>query len=209
MSATDDWTEVNIAAPLPLDVAGTLLSLIGAAYPSCVINTAGAKDRWSDRPEYALQLRIDPTERAKRVTKKQAAELVDDASDVDVLGFDDGWLSTATPDELGLALGGIAHAMFTATDGAINYVEWQVHTKDKDHRYVLSVAKSKGQTPHAMLTAAKERLTALAEKWEADAESDRAYAADLSGDRRQPYLETAKVCDRHVADLRAALDGPA
>lgn len=46
-------------------------------------------------------------------------------------------------------------------------------------------------------------ILALAAKWEADAAGDRDYAASIAGDRRQPYLDTARMCDGHARALRA------
>jgi len=155
-----DWTEIRIATPLPMDVAGTLMQLIGTAYPSAVIVSTPAGGMF-DR-EYALVMKVDPAQRAKRVTKKQAEEAKPDdiEHETDFLGFDNGWISASPPEELGLYLGEIAHQMFTSTDGAINYVEWEVRAGEQD-RYVLSVAKSKEQTPHALRTKAEARVAEL------------------------------------------------
>lgn len=158
--AHQDWTPIRIATPLPMDVAGTLMQLIGTAYPSAVIDTSGV--RGFDR-EYALVMKVDPAERARRVTKKQVAEAKCDADpdvDVDFIGFEEGWLATSTPEELSLHLGGIAHELFTKTEGAVNFVEWSVKTEDGD-RYVLSISKSKAQMPSALLAAANERIAEL------------------------------------------------
>lgn len=112
----------------------------------------------------ALSMLIDPTERARRVTKKAAAEAKQhqdpEIADVELTSIRDGWVGTAAPEELCLYLGEVAHSLFTRTEGAINYVEWEIHTS-ADDRYVLSVAKSKDRTPGSLLAEAKHRIAEL------------------------------------------------
>jgi hypothetical protein len=162
MTETSNWTRINVALPIPLDVAATLMTLIGTAYPTAVVDTTSAG--------FALSMKIDPKERARKVSKKQAAELLatrdDEFGDTDFHGFNDnGGIDLATPAELSHHLGHMAHQMFTQTDGAINYVEWEVRTapdeNGDDERYVLTIAKSKEQTPGSLLAEAKKRISEL------------------------------------------------
>lgn len=178
-AATVGWTEVNVALPLPLDVASTLMRLIGAAYPSTMIDMTGKGGR------YGLTLKIDPAERAVDVTDEQARAVVLD-SQPELLSFDASSFSTSTPDELRLFLGELAHAIFTATDGAINYIEWEIRTPDDD-TYVLTISKSKRQRP-----------TALLEQANAEAALLRASLDELAAMHRphlpQPYGAPCPTC---------------
>ncbi|HEY1178473.1 MAG TPA: hypothetical protein VGF17_20140 [Phytomonospora sp.] len=163
-----DWAPIVVGGPLPMDVATTLMQLIGAAWPSAVIDTsgrhAGQLSRW-DSP--ALVMLIDPKARAKRVTKKQVAEAkqYDDGEGGSLVAIteEDGHTVVKmgdTPEELQLFLGGVAHDLF-AQIGGDNYVEWTVRTGDGAHTYVLSIARSKRQTPHALRTKAEKDLEEL------------------------------------------------
>lgn len=167
---TSDWTPIVIRGPLPMDVAGTLMTLIGTAYPSAVIDGSGEHLRGWGSAERAFVLLIDPKERARTVSERAAAEAKVDAEDApgDALGFtaenDAAILHTSAPEDLCRILGGYAHHIFEAMAGD-NYIEWEVRHQPEGQayysRYVLSVARSKGQTPHALRTKAQGELDQL------------------------------------------------
>lgn len=160
-----DWTPIQIEAPLPNTVALALIQAIGKMWPEAVIQ-GGSR-------QYALNFKVPPVnpEDLDQEFADQIRKNVDeDHEDLTFLGFRQGWVAFAPPEEMCLELGQIAHAIFTAHQPeAINYVEWQVRTgnDEGDPTYDLSIAKSKGQAPGALWHKEKEeteRLRALLEK---------------------------------------------
>lgn len=166
----ENWTPIRIEAPLPLDLAGALMQLIGTAWPEAVVTES------SGYRKFGLEMLVPPRQKHK-VTKREADAIRDETAPTDAdataefLGFrwdDEGhaWLSMAPPEDLCLYLGEIGHRIIEAYADAVNYLEWEIRTKDGDNRYVLSVARSKGQTPGALRKKAEavvERLRALLE----------------------------------------------
>jgi hypothetical protein len=162
MTDTTGWARIDVALPLPMEVAGTLMTLIGTAWPDARVDTNG-------RHGYGLSMLVDPRVKPKRVTKKAAAEIkaANDPEGAEGATFDgfssDGEGVTAhvgTPEEIALFIGGMVHDMLSQVEGATNYFEWQVHTESGD-RYVLAAGRSKGQTPGALLAEAKAHVKAL------------------------------------------------
>ena len=160
-----DWVPIIIEGPLPMGHAGALMQLIGAAWPAAIIDTDPGRGRY-DR---ALCMRVPPSG-ARTISKVEAQALAEEADrsnqeteDATFLGFDQGSLLVAPPEDLCLALGEVGHALFSRTEGAVNYVEWEIKTTGGD-RYVLSVAKSKEQSPSSLKDVAEaevNRLTAI------------------------------------------------
>lgn len=176
---TADWAQINVELPLPLEVAGALMELIGTAWPDAMVST---ERRFGDfNGDRALSMRVNHRRRPKKVSKRKAAAIVgqnadqaDEATaagvgDADFLGFDDGWVSLAAPAELSLHLGSVCAHLLDANEDAVNYLEWEVREPARDDgtpgaRYVLSAARSKGQTPHALHTRARDELADLRAK---------------------------------------------
>lgn len=191
---TRGWVRIEVRAPLPMDMAGTIMQLIGTAYPSARIDTRAGFDT-------AIAMLVDPHERARRVTKKDARALRarneaggDDIEGAQFQGFDGDSLLITPPSELQLFLGEIAHRIFTgyeedAGEPLLNYLEWQVATPAGDG-YVLCVARSKQQTPHALRERAERDLS-------------RAQAAR---DRAESDLEHARAENAHLRALLAEVD---
>ena len=167
----DDRVPIRIEGPLPANIAGALMNLIGSAWPDAMIQTDSSS-------RIALDMRV-PNESAKTLDQEFIDEIVKDAGSDDGLEFNglrDGWVAFAPPEELCLYLGQVCHSLLEASEGAVNFLEWVVTTgKDPDDpRYVLSAARSKGQTPSALLAEAKvllqrqqaynEKLAALLEE---------------------------------------------
>lgn len=164
----EGWTAIRIEGPLPMGVAGVLLTTIGTLWPDAVIKPGKRNDFGRD---YALDMRIPPNAPAQTLDEEFIEQMQKNATDDDgseFLGFDDdGWVAFAPPKELCLHLGNVAHGIMTAHEPeAVNHVEWTIRTGDAhdDPAYVLSISRSKGQTPLAMRQAAEaevERLKAI------------------------------------------------
>lgn len=156
------WTRIRINAPLPMGVAGALISMIGAAWPDSKMET---------HTSYSLSFLI-PKKRPQNVDEeflgllgKQATEPETDGEFLgEFLGWDGGMLAFAPPEELCLHLGNVAHAIMKSHEpAAVNHVEWTIltGTEEDDPSYVLSVSRSKQQTPLAMRLAAEKEVKRL------------------------------------------------
>ncbi len=192
MSTTDGpesiahWERVRFDLPLPLDLARTITSLIGSAYPSTVIDTSH-----SFRSQMVLA--INPADRrAKPVGKRKAAALKqhqpdDPIEDGSLTQMDAGGTKISMSHELRLQLGGICADLLEAfgEEGVDveNYIEWSLTAPATEERaeetYVLWAARGVTQTPHALRTRAEEhlraqtaRLRALADDLEARCPGD-------------------------------------
>lgn len=151
-----DEARINVAAPLPLDLAHNLLSALGAIYPNAAVR--------SDQSQYALSILIPGQDRQNAGPPPDPADLdltgpaePDDEASLQALTTGDGTLSADVlmPSDAALALGGIAAAML-ADPEAVNYFEAVVHDDD-GNRYVVTAARSTDQTPAALLQAEKKR----------------------------------------------------
>jgi hypothetical protein len=171
------WVPVILAGAMPMDVAGTMMTLIGSAWPTAVIDTTGRH-----LPPYTrdgLVMLIDPRQRARKVSKKAAREIQQEHARGEgeeaarFLRLKDGTLTMTAPEELMLHLGDVAHVICQGAAGD-NYIEWEVRAQPVDapeQTYVLSIARSKGQTPHALRTRAEAELDALRARVRALADS--------------------------------------
>lgn len=164
---TSDWIPVVLVGSMPMDVAGTMMTLVGTAWPNAVIDTTGKHLPYSTAS--GLVMLIDPKQRPRKVSKaaaraiQQEHALAPGEQAAQFLRLKDGTLSTEAPEELMLHLGDVAHVIFEHAAGD-NYIEWEVRAQPVDApeaRYVLSVARSKGQTPHAMRARAEAELEDL------------------------------------------------
>jgi hypothetical protein len=156
-----DWTPIRIEGPLPNMVAVALIQAIGNMWPEATIQGNASR-------HLALDMRVPPNTQPEDLDQEfidQIRKNVDEGhEDLEFLGFRDGWVAFAPPEELCLHLGNVAHSIFKSHEpDAINHVEWEVKTGNEadDPSYVLSISKSKGQTPLAMRKAAEAEVQRL------------------------------------------------
>lgn len=172
---TEDWTRIRIAGPLPMGLAGVLMSTIGNLWPEAVIETGSRSEG------YALSMKV-PNNPARDLDEEFLAEMRKSGEgtteDGEWLGFDDGWVAFSPPEDLCLHLGNVAHSIMSGyPEEIINHLEWTILTgKERDDpSYVLSISRSKEQTPLAMRKAAEsevERLRDLLERHGIDPDMD-------------------------------------
>lgn len=146
--AGGDDTVISIGLPLPMPVYGTLVKLVGAAYPDAMMG-GGDDGRF-------LTFYIPKSAVAKRVSKAAAKAVEPDeaTNGVDVI--------RTGPDGLGLSITRqlandyviAARETFAENPGAVNYVEHTVIDAKTHDRYVLTFARSPKQTPHELRMAA-------------------------------------------------------
>lgn len=170
----DEPIAVRIDLPIPTDVAGTIIKIIGLTYPRTLI----ADDGHTWKHERQLVLKIDPRDRHKSAKAMQKYRKIRDNANGWV-----GWLTELGPN--GVSIGPhemltkgwvyLAKETFKLMD-APNYLETEVYdTEDKTH-YVFYVAKAHDKTPHKL----RQEADARAEKAEARVHELEAQLAKLT-----------------------------
>jgi hypothetical protein len=159
---TTDDVHVRIDMPLPLDVANTLMGVIGAVYPGAMIDTTVGYG--------SLSFRIPGEDRRPRLPgkKKLAAlhvpEPDEPAARAQALGFDaDGAVSVSPAEELtAIMLAPVRQLFEDHGDAAKNYVSWEVLDRaEPGRRWFLFAARSAQQTPHELRMKAEAEVTRL------------------------------------------------
>jgi hypothetical protein len=184
----DDHIAVDVALPLPSDVVTTLINVIGLAYPGTMIDVSGERVRGERE---MLRLRIPQRERYRDAVSRDeitnAKRVSVDEHEATLTSFRE-TLAAQTPQQVSEVLGSIAAQVFVSNPAAENYVQTEMSARDPadQHRYVVIVAKSHGQTPHA-----------LRRKAEAENERLRARIAELERGpaRHHCQLEQSAQCD--------------
>lgn len=150
--------EIRIGLPLPMDVASTVLQIIGKTYPGTVIAKDSENKRRYKR-EIVLEIPDDErhnTPKAKKKYLKWRRGLQKWDSDITQLGPDG--VSVAPFEWLAKQWAVMAQRSFELEPAAVNYLEGQVFTKDVPGRFVFYIAKSDRQTPHELRTIAETQL---------------------------------------------------
>jgi hypothetical protein len=204
VSAGEKFDFIALGMPMPVDVFATLGDLINKAWPGAdiIVDAAAA----GVPPEVMNQLgigwggirgaqiiRIPTSRKGRRIAKRDAQAIVEentrelDAEDgrLNFEGFSESGVGfSGMPEELQLRLGDKGMAILAAHEGAINYVEWEVRATDGTGA-VLCIARSKGQTAHALRTKAEDKIArALARIEKVDALYDSPEAESLGRELR-------------------------
>lgn len=165
--------ELHIALPLPIDITGTLIKIIGLTWPGTVIKDGGAGQ---------LVLGIPVNERHKNA--KRAAQYakvkkhLDALVDVDITELDTRGGSFGIPEYLAAQYTTMAREAFNSFPEAKNYLETVVTDRETSARYVFYAARSEGQTPHALREKAEADLERV--RGERDALRAQLQAAGLA-----------------------------
>ncbi|WP_068059341.1 hypothetical protein [Nocardia xishanensis] len=169
-----DFVKVDIVLPLPLDVAATLINLIGTAYPGAQMDASGGRDGWGRE---VMRMQIPSAERyasaAARDEIQAAKRVVEDERETMLASVRDG-IAVSTPEEIQHQLGYLCSRFFLDNPAAVNYVEVEMDVQNRDtrERFVLTVRRAEGKTPHALRKEAEaevERLRARLAELEAAA----------------------------------------
>lgn len=162
-----ELVRIRVTDPLPLQVAGTLMELIGAAWPDAQVEMSNLD---------SLSMLIDPRPKPKRVSKKTATglrtaqeEAAEGVPDARFHGFDaDGKVRFAgLPEDVQRELGALV-AFLLEEYGAANYLEWRLTLPGEgdvpDRTLVMTGCWSEEQTPHEVrkkIEAERDQLAAL------------------------------------------------
>lgn len=119
-----ETTEVKIALPLPMDVASTLIQIIGTAYPNTQMKT--------DSGRY-LELVIDEDDRFKNKTSKKrilaAKQFIEDEQNAQLTELRNGQPSVSTPEWIAQSVGFMVERLFEETPDAENYFQMDVRNR--------------------------------------------------------------------------------
>lgn len=175
MPATGDRGHLNITlgGSIPLDVASTLMRLVGAAYPSTRVSS----------DHRGMVFHIDHVDRVEDAAVfDRAAELKVAADewtlDTYLRQLGDGAIEVTLPQILTATMVGLAEGMFADHGQDVNYLETTcASTTLPGQRWAVIAARSPGRTPHELRQQAETRAERLeAENARLRAELDAATA---------------------------------
>lgn len=149
-------TLIEVALPLPGDVASTLMKAVGSVWPNTTIKTDG-----DDRT-----LTFDITDEDRKNPKVEEALTEPDYQDDEdgrllLSSVRDGSLGMTVPEWFTKTLVGVMHEIMEDTT-AENYLEWTLTSGDRSYAVVL--CRTTDATPHSLRKAADERSERYAEK---------------------------------------------
>jgi len=149
---TDTVAEVTLKLPAPMDVAGGFMSAIAARWPDSVVKTDG------------------PGVSSGYMTILLKGEMVgDDSDELDEAGidttllleeFDGEKISTSMPEELGRVLIGAFRDILDDAE-ASNFLEITMTDPKTGEIYTVTLARPGGETPAALLAAARAEIDDL------------------------------------------------
>jgi hypothetical protein len=148
MKTTDEMTRIQVALPLPMDVAGTVMRLIGTAYPQALMEGNGRN------MTFLIPEKARPRKVAK--TKGKPEERLDVDSDLLELGPDG--ISISTPEALAAAALEIMRASFEQFPDAKNYLEQRCYDRATNRGYVMTFQRVEGKSAHELRQEAERKL---------------------------------------------------
>lgn len=188
MSNDENDVRIRIGLPLPMGVAGSLMEAIGAMYPGAMVDMRGGGIGSFAGGEMTIVIpaNADPVD----VSAEEFAALASETGGPNLTSFNSEGLGVSDAEEAVRTL--FEHTSYLlSTSGADggpvdNYAELTLYNPDDPtEQYVVSVARSKGQTAHQMHAAAKERI---------------ASAIEFATEYQQTYAEV-EVGDENLGDL--------
>ncbi|SHY53698.1 hypothetical protein [Mycobacteroides abscessus] len=150
--------QIRIELPLPIDITGTLINIIGKTWPGTMIKDDGTD--WRSERRLVLEIPDEQRHKSPKKAKKYAEVKQHLRAEVDALITELGpnGAGFGIPEYLADILVGMAKIWFTQEPDAKNYIETTVRDPETRHRYVFYVARSEKQTPHALRTQAETEL---------------------------------------------------
>lgn len=161
---TEEFVDVRIELPLPMDITATLLRVIGLTWPGTMIKDG--KGEW--RSDSRLVLAIPTAERHKSPKKAEkyakAKAHLDGWADTVLNDLGPSGFGFGLPEYIAELLIGMCRVQFEMFPDAENYLESTVYDRENHTSYVVICARSEKQTPHELRQQAEaERDDALRE----------------------------------------------
>jgi hypothetical protein len=147
--------EIRIGLPLPIDITGTLINIIGLTWPGTAVKNSHAK--WRHEEQLVLEIPDADRHKSPKEAQRYAAvkQHLDAEADACITALGPAGVSVGVPEHLARVLVTLAKSWFEHYPDAENYLESTVYDPDSRQRFVFYVAKSKGQTPHELRLAAE------------------------------------------------------
>ncbi|MFE5290363.1 hypothetical protein ACFRAQ_35915 [Nocardia sp. NPDC056611] len=161
-----DFVTVDIGLPLPMDVFATLFKIIDLAYPGAVVDTnAGAASYGRE----VMRMRIPEAARYKNATSRKkikAAKVHLESEREELLTSLRDGISISAPEEIKYQVGLLATRMFADNPAAVNYLEMEMWVRDPDtgERFVLTIQRASGSSPHQLREEAEAEVARLRDR---------------------------------------------
>lgn len=154
-------TDIRIDLPLPLDISGTLIQVIGLTYPGAVIKNSGHK--WDHERQLVLSIPDADRHKSPKKAEKYAKVKAHLEANADGLLTELGanGASLGIPEHLGRIMLALGQSWVAMYPDAANYVEVTVRDRETNKDWVFYVARSEKQTPHALRRAAESERDEL------------------------------------------------
>lgn len=144
----DGMTRIQIALPLPMDVAGTVMRVIGMAYPEALME---GRDR-------SMTFLIPEGARPRKGTKAKAKPEKREELDTELLEVGPEGVSISTPEVLAAHALEIMKASFKEFPDAKNYLEQRCYDRETHKGYVMTFQRVEGKTAHELRQEAEAKL---------------------------------------------------
>lgn len=129
-------TRVTVNLPLPADMAGTIMKLIGTAYPTARLETGF----------HTMVFLIDQDARPVEVAEFSPDHV---EGDVQITGLDKSTFSFSS-ESLAAAMLEVVEGTLDGTPGAVNYIEQKLYSRATGKQYVMTFQREDGKTPHEL-----------------------------------------------------------
>lgn len=188
---SEKMTRIEIALPLPMDVAGTVMRVVGMAYPDALME-GGSRTMTFLIPEGAR-----PRKGSKAKAKPEQREDLDS----ELLDIGPDGISISTPEALAATALQIMKDSFEQFPDAKNYLEQRCYDRETHKAYVMTFQRAEGNTPHELRQRAEEKVQQIeaAVKLLAPGDAQRILTQILEADRpAQTLPEGVTITDQEA-----------
>lgn len=142
--------KIRIDLPLPMDVAGTMMRLVGTAYPDALMEGRGG----------SMTFIIPDGARPRKVSKAKAKPDQVMEVETDLLEIGPEGISISTPEHLAAACLHVMESAFEQFPDAKNYLEQRCYNRETHKGYVMTFQRMDGKSAHELREEAERKLAA-------------------------------------------------
>lgn len=144
--------ELRIELPLPIDITGTLINIIGLTWPGAMIKNGASGSGWRSDNRLVLEIpdeqRHKSPKKAEKYAKRKSQLDADTEATINKLGPNA--VSMGLPEHLASIFLAMAKTWLEAYPDAKNYMETKIYDRETYKSWVFTVARSEKQTPHQL-----------------------------------------------------------
>lgn len=144
-------TKIQIQLPLPMDVAGTLMRIIGTSYPAALMEGNSG----------TMTFLIPAKARPRKVSAKASKPDHVEDTQANLLEIGPEGVSISTPEVLAAAALQIMKGSFEQYPDAKNYLEQRCYDRETNRGYVMTFQRVEGNTPHEMRQKAESKVARI------------------------------------------------